>query len=42
MFIAQSFSGMITMYIRGIDRISDLSVSSVIASIITICLNICF
>lgn len=42
MFLAQSFSGMITMYIRGIDKISDLSLSSVIASIITICLNICF
>ena len=42
MFLTQSSSGMITMYIRGIDKISDLSVSSVIASIITICLNICF
>ena len=42
MFFTQSLSGMITMYIRGIDRISDLSISSVIASIITICLNILF
>lgn len=42
MFLSQSLSGMITMYVRGIDRISDLSVSSVIASAITICLNILF
>lgn len=42
MFLTQSFSGMLTMYIRGIDKISDLSVSSLFASIITICLNICF
>lgn len=42
MFLSQSFSGMITMYIRGIDKISDLSVSSIIASGITICLNILF
>lgn len=42
MFFSQSLSGMITMYVRGIDKISDLSISSVIASIITICLNIVF
>lgn len=42
MFLTQSVSGMITMYVRGIDKIGDLSVSSLIASIITICLNICF
>lgn len=42
MFLSQSLSGMITMYVRGIDKISDLSVSSVIASVITICLNVSF
>lgn len=42
MFLSQSLSGMITMYVRGIDKISDLSVSSVIASVITICLNVAF
>lgn len=41
-FLAQSLSGIITAYIRGIDRIVDLSVSSVIASLVTICLNIVF
>lgn len=30
------------MYVRGIDKISDLSVSSIVASVITICLNISF
>lgn len=42
MFLSQALSGMITMYVRGIDKISDLSVSSVIASVITICLNVSF
>ena len=42
MFLSQSLSGLITMYVRGIDKISDLSVSSVIASVITICLNVSF
>ena len=42
MFLSQSLSGMITMYVRGIDKISDLSVSSVISSVITICLNVSF
>lgn len=42
MFFSQSLSGMTTMYVRGIDKISELSISSVIASIITICLNIVF
>lgn len=42
MFLSQSLSGMIIMYVRGIDKIVDLSVSSLITSIITICLNICF
>lgn len=42
MFLTQSISGVITMYVRGIDKISELSISSVIASLITICLNILF
>lgn len=42
MFLSQTISGMVTMYIRGIDRISDLSVSSVFASVTTIVLNITF
>ncbi|BBH27386.1 hypothetical protein SG0102_23200 [Intestinibaculum porci] len=42
MFLTQSLSGVITCYIRGIDRVADLSVSSVIASVITIGLNIIF
>lgn len=42
MFFVQSLSGIIVTYIRGIDRIAELSVSSVIASIITITCNILF
>lgn len=42
MFFVQSLSGIIVTYIRGTDRIADLSVSSVIASIITITCNILF
>lgn len=42
MFLAQSLSGVITGYIRGIDRIADLSVSSVLVSIFTIGCNIVF
>lgn len=42
MFLSQSLYGVISMYIRGIDKISELSVSSVIASFVTICLNILF
>jgi O-antigen/teichoic acid export membrane protein len=42
MFLTQSVSGVVTCYIRGIDRIADLSVSSVVASAVTICLNILF
>lgn len=42
MFLSQTISGMVTMYIRGTDRISELSVSSVFASVITIVLNITF
>lgn len=42
MFLVQSCSGMITMYIRGIDKIYVLSISSVISTVITILLNIIF
>ena len=42
MFLSQSLSGVITAYIRGIDRIADLSVSSVLVSIFTIGFNIVF
>lgn len=42
MFISQSLGGMIPCYVRGIDRIADLSVSSVIASVVTIGCNILF
>lgn len=40
MFFVQSLAGVITCYIRGIDKVVDLSVSSVITSVITICSNI--
>lgn len=42
MFFTQTVSGVITCYIRGIDRIADLSVSSVLVSIFTIGCNIVF
>lgn len=42
MFLIQSTSGIVTCYIRGTDKIADLSVSSVIASAVTIGLNIVF
>lgn len=42
MFFTQALSGMVTFYTRGIDKISDLSISSVIASVTTIGLNILF
>lgn len=42
MFLTQSISGVVTCYIRGTDKIADLSVSSVIASAVTIGLNILF
>lgn len=42
MFFVLSFSGIMVTYIRGIDRISELSISSVIASVITIACNILF
>lgn len=42
MFLTHSLSGIVTCYIRGADKIADLSVSSVIASAVTIGLNILF
>lgn len=42
MFLIQSLSGIMTCYIRGIDRVADLSISSVITSIVTITCNIFF
>ena len=42
MFFIQTVSGVVTYYVRGIDRIADLSVSSVLVSIFTISCNIIF
>ena len=42
MFFTQSLSGVITHYIRGIERIKDLSASSVLVSVFTIGCNIIF
>lgn len=42
MFFSQALSGMVIAYVRGIDKITELSVSSVIAAIGTISLNILF
>lgn len=42
MFLVQSLSGVITTYTRGVEKIADLSISSVIASIVTISCNIIF
>ena len=42
MYFSQTFSGIILAYIRGIDKIAELSISSVICSIITIGCNIVF
>ena len=42
MFVSQALSGIILAYVRGIDKITELSVSSVLASIATICCNILF
>lgn len=42
MFISRSLCGIISYYIRGIDQIADLSVSSLISSAVTICCNILF
>lgn len=40
MFFIQTVSGVVTCYVRGIDQIADLSVSSVLVSIFTIGCNI--
>lgn len=42
MFLVQSLSGVVTTYARGVEKIADLSISSVIASIVTISCNIIF
>ena len=42
MFFIQTVSGVVTCYVRGIDQIADLSVSSVLVSIFTIGCNIIF
>lgn len=42
MFLVQSLSGIMTCYIRGIDKVTELSISSVITSVITIACNILF
>ena len=41
-FFSQAFSGIVIAYSRGIDRIADLSFSSVISSFITVVLNLLF
>lgn len=40
MFVAQALSGFTSFYIRGVDKVRDLSISSVVASVVTIALNI--
>lgn len=42
MFFVQSLSGLTTFYIRGVDKVYELSISSAIASFVTISLNIIF
>lgn len=42
MFLVQSLSGVMSCYVRGIDKVTDLSISSVITSIVTIACNILF
>lgn len=41
-FFVQSFSSIIISYIRGIDKVLELSISSILASIVTIICNIVF
>lgn len=40
MYLSQSLSGILIMYVRGIDKIKELSISSVLASALTISFNI--
>lgn len=42
MFISQSISGMLNAYARGTNNVADLSIASVLASFMTIALNIIF
>lgn len=42
MYVVNAFVGFITCFVRGIDRVSTLSISGVISSFITIILNIIF
>lgn len=42
MFFFQSLLGVMTCYTRGIDKVADLSISSVITSVVTITCNILF
>lgn len=42
MFFTHTLSGLIVYYVRGIDKIAELSISSIISSAITITLNIVF
>lgn len=42
MFFVQALSGIVLAYTRGIDKISELSVSSVVASALTIVCNVIF
>lgn len=42
MYLTQALVGFVTYYVRGVGRIQDLSISSVIASVVTIALNILF
>ena len=42
MYFSQTFSGLVLAYTRGIDKIAELSISSVICSIMTIGCNIIF
>lgn len=42
MFVSQAFSGIVLNYIRGIEKITDLSISSVISSMVIIGSNLLF
>lgn len=42
MYLVQSMSSTLIMYVRGIDKIKELSISSVLASALTIAFNILF
>lgn len=42
MYFTQTLSNMVMAYIRGIERIMDLSVSSVVNSVVIVCCNVLF